>query len=209
MPYVKSKNKDNPQTLGDVTSNCNELAGMFTNRDDKVWYFSRYEHITHDHNTLEQKLPSWKGFHHLVSPQNHNDSFAIRYLPFINDSPTKYEVFQEILLQCKAKSEALNLNVVDLVFDHAVYSKALEIWMKKENKSLRDFINLRMGGFHDCCIFLSVIGKLFADAGLKDLIIESRIMGEKSVDQIMNGKHFNNVMRIHYAVEEAVTRKKN
>ena len=122
MPYVKSKNKDNPQTLGDVTSNCNELAGVFTNRDDKVWYFSRYEHIIHDHNTLEQKLPSWKGFHHLVSPQNHNDSFAIRYLPFINDSPTKYEVFQEILLQCKAKSEALNLNVVDLVFDYAVYS---------------------------------------------------------------------------------------
>ena len=30
MPYVKSKNKDNPQTLGDVTSNCNKLVGMLT-----------------------------------------------------------------------------------------------------------------------------------------------------------------------------------
>ena len=66
--------------------------------------------------------------------------------------------------------------------------------MKKGNESLRDFINLRMGGFHACCIFLSVIGKRFADAGLKDLIIESRIMGEESVDQIMNGKHFNNAI---------------
>ena len=65
MPYVKSKNKGIPQTLGDVTSNYNELAGMLANRGDRVWYFSRYEHITHDHNTSEQKLPSWKGFHHL------------------------------------------------------------------------------------------------------------------------------------------------
>ena len=36
MPYFKSKNKDNPQTLGDSTSNCNELAGMPANRDDNV-----------------------------------------------------------------------------------------------------------------------------------------------------------------------------
>ena len=62
---LKEKNKDNPQTLRDVTSNCNELTGMLANRDEKVWYFSRYEDITYDHNTSEQKLPSWKGFHHL------------------------------------------------------------------------------------------------------------------------------------------------
>ena len=67
MPYVKSKNKVNPQTLGDLSSNSNELAGMLANREDKVWYFSHYEHITHDHNTSEQKLPSCKGFNHLAS----------------------------------------------------------------------------------------------------------------------------------------------
>ena len=209
MPYVKSKNKDNPQTLGDVTSNCNKLVGMLGNTDNKIWYFIRYEHIIYDHNNSEQRLPSWKGFHHLVSPQNHNDSLAIGCLPSINDSPIKYENVQEILLQCKAKVEALNLNVAGLVLYHAIYSKALEILMKKGNRSLRNFINLRMGGFHACCIFLSVISKRFADAGLKDLIIQSRIMGEESVDQIMNGKHFKNAMRIHHAVAEAMTRKKN
>ena len=49
----------------------------------------------------------------------------------------------------------------------------------------------------------------FGDACLKDLIIESRIVREESVDQIMNGKHFNNDMKIHHAVAEALTRKKN
>ena len=98
MPYVKSKNKDDPQTLGDVTSNLYELPGTLDNRDDKVWYFSRYEHITHDHNTSEQKLLSWKGYYHLALPQNHNDFFAFGYLPSINDSPTKHEVVQKILI---------------------------------------------------------------------------------------------------------------
>ena len=112
-------------------------------------------------------------------------------------------------LQCKAKAEALNLNVADLVLDHAIYSKVLEILMKKGNESLRGLINLRMGGFHACCIFLSVIGKRFADACLKGLIIESRIMREESVDQVMNGKHFNNAMKIRHAVAVALTRKKN
>ena len=53
---------------------------------------------------------------------------------------------------------------------------------------------MRIGGFHDCCILLSVIGKRLADAGLNDLIIELKIMGEESADQIINGKHFNNAM---------------
>ena len=34
-------------------------------------------------------------------------------------------------------------------------------------------------------------------------------MREESVDQIMNGKHFSNAMRIHHAVAVALTRKKN
>ena len=34
-------------------------------------------------------------------------------------------------------------------------------------------------------------------------------MGEESADQIMNGKHFSNAMKIHHAVVEALTRKKN
>ena len=33
-------------------------------------------------------------------------------------------------------------------------------------------------------------------------------MGEESADQIMNGKHFSNAMKIHHAVVEALTRKK-
>lgn len=153
-------------------------------------------------------MPSWKVFYHYVYPKLNTEKFIISYLPSINDSPTKFEVIQEVLLQCKEKAEALNLNTADLVLDHAIFSKALEILLKDGNDSLRAFINLRMGGFHACCVFLAIIGKRFGDAGLKDLIIESGLLGEGYVEQVINGKHYNNAMRIHHSVAEAFTRRK-
>ena len=36
----------------------------------------------------------------------------------------------------------------------------------------------RMGAFHTMCTLLSVIGKRFQDAGLKDLCIESGVVAE-------------------------------
>ena len=68
-----------------------------------------------------------KNFYHLVSPDSQPPKFTVSYLSSINDLPTKYEVAQEILLHCKEKAEALDLETADLVSDHAIYSKALEI----------------------------------------------------------------------------------
>ena len=64
---------------------------------------------------------------------------------------------QEILLQCKEKAKALWLETADLVLDHAIHSKAIEILLKEGNEVLKTFMNLRMGGFHVCCLFLAVI----------------------------------------------------
>ena len=144
-------------------------------------------------------------FYHLVSPDSHSQKFTILYLPSINHSLTKYEVVQEILLQCKEKAETLGLETADLVLDHAIYSKALEILLKEGNEVLKTFMNLRMGEFHVCCSFLAVIGKRFRDAMLKYLIIESGLhLGDGTVEQIMKGKQFNNAMRFHHVVAEAL-----
>ena len=49
--------------------------------------------------------------------------------------------------------------------------------MHDRHIDLRDFIKLRMGGFHATCVFLGVIGKRFGEAGLKDLIVETGLIG--------------------------------
>ena len=102
-----------------------------------------------------------------------------------------------MLIQTKQKAESLTLGETDLVCDHAVYSKPLEVVLAVENESLKEFINLRMGGFHAMCLFMAAIGKIYGDAGLRDLLIELGISTEGRVEQVLRGKHYNNVMFAH------------
>ena len=78
----------------------------------------------------------------------------------------------------------------------AIYSKAVEILMNPRYIDLNRFIVLRVGAFHTMCIFIAVIGKRFGDAGLRDIVIESNLLGESSVEQMLKGKHYNNAMRV-------------
>ena len=104
----------------------------------------------------------------------------------------------------KAKAEALGLTCTDLVLDHAIYAKALEVLQNTNNADLKEFINLRMGGFHACGIFLAVIGKRFGSAGLHDLIAEACLSGPESVNQILNGKEYNYGIRTCKVIFEAL-----
>ena len=108
----------------------------------------------------------------------------------------------------RVESWSFNKNGTDLVLDHEIYAKAVEILMIEKLTDLRTFINIRMGGFHMASVFLGVIEKRFKDAGLKDLIIVSRLLGEGQVDQMLKGKEYNNGMRIHFYIVEAISRKK-
>ena len=86
----------------------------------------------------------------------------------------------------KLKSQALSLKEVDLVADHAIFSKLLKVITRLDPET-RLFINLRMGGFHIACAFLAVIGKLFAESGLSDLVVEVGIFEPNAVERTMNG----------------------
>ena len=80
--------------------------------------------------------------------------------------------------------------------------------MRKRNTHLGLFINLRMGGFHATCVSLSVIGKRFANGGLKDLIVESGFLGEDQASQMLKGKYYNNDIRVQLYLVEAINRMK-
>ena len=55
--------------------------------------------------------------------------------------------------------------------------KVLEVLHNRKNTKLRYFINIWMGGFHACNVFLAVIGKRFGSAGFRDFIVEPRLAG--------------------------------
>ena len=74
------------------------------------------------------------------------------------------------------KLKKLGLHETDIVLDQAIEGKSTEILSNPVSSDLRKFIVLRFGAFHTTCIFLSTIGKRFADAGLKDWILELKIL---------------------------------
>ena len=79
------------------------------------------------------------------------------------------------------KAEKIDLSCVDAVFNHAIYANALEVIPNPSNPDLQRFINMRMGAFHDTCIFIGVIRKRFGSVGLKDIIIEANLVGQRMV----------------------------
>ena len=96
----------------------------------------------------------------------------------------------------------MHLGETDLVCDHAVYLKASEVVLAEGKESLKEFINLRMRAFHVVSIFMAVIGKIYGEAGLRDLLIQSGISTEGRVEQVLRGKHYNNAIFAHLCVYE-------
>ena len=82
-------------------------------------------------------------------------------------------------------------------------AKACEIAWKEQRFS---DILLRMETFHTICNMLSIAGKRFGDAGLRDILIESQMVAEGSVCGVLDGKQHNRSVRAHRFVHETSMR---
>ena len=109
---------------------------------------------------------------------------------------------KEVLTQALKVKESLGLKDIVCVCDQALYAKAAEITWQHPDKF--QSIALRMGVFHTICNFLGIIGKKFLDAGLRDLVVDSEVITEGSVDQVLNGQQYNRGVRLHKLLYEAL-----
>jgi len=89
------------------------------------------------------------------------------------------------LRQSEGIRKILNLPKIVVVLDQALYAKACEVPWK--HKDLYAEVRLRLGTFHTIFNLLSIIGKRFQDAGLRDTGTESGIMAEGSVSGVLEG----------------------
>lgn len=53
---------------------------------------------------------------------------------------------------------------------------------------------------------LRILGKRFADAGLRDLLVEAGVVAQGSVSSVLEGRHYNRGVRAHKIVYEALMR---
>ena len=111
---------------------------------------------------------------------------------------------KEVLDHSLSIMNSLGLKNITCVFDQAIYCKALEI--KSKNYDHFRPIILRLGTFHALCTLLSIIGKRFRDAGLRELAIESGVIAEGSVTATFEGRNYNRAIRFHKLAYEAFMR---
>jgi hypothetical protein len=190
------------QRVGPGTVMTNHQYHRDTDRDvfikNLIWILLRQV------QQINQGISSWTGFHITIRKGIEVKNDTIGYLSTINAPATEMATVSEILNRSKNIMNDLHLQNVVLVFDQALYAKVAEVlWKHKE--SYKGII-IRMGTFHTMCNLLSILGKRFQDAGLRDLCIESGVLAEGSVSAVMEGRQYNRAVRIHKYVYEALMR---
>ena len=123
---------------------------------------------------IPNTVPSWTCFRISTTSKQTINKTSVGYLHCINAPSIYISTVYNILEVCLKIKEALKLKTIVCVFDQAIYCKTIEIkW-----KHLEEYSSclVMLGIFHAIMICLGVMGKLFADAGLKDLLIQSGVL---------------------------------
>ena len=63
-----------------------------------------------------------------------------------------------------------------------------------------------LGIFHLLMMYLGIIGKRFKDAGLRDVLVQSEIVTEGSIERALTGKMYNRAVRCYKLMHEALMR---
>lgn len=96
---------------------------------------------------------SWTGFNILTRSETSVHEDSIGYLPTINAPATQLSTVNEVLHQSLNIMKSLQLNNIVVVFDQALYAKAVEIaW--KHQELFKDIIP-KIGVFHTTCAFMA------------------------------------------------------
>ena len=114
-------------------------------------------------------------------------------------------LYFQVMLKALKIVSSLNLKSIVCAFDQAIYSKAIEIKWKEQEKF--SSCVLMMGMFHMLIMYMHILSKRFSDAGVRDVLIQSSVIAEGSVDKALCGKINNKGVRMYKLMYEAITRK--
>ena len=176
------------------------------NKRDLTWVLTRllptklFEVELEPMTANQQKIPSWSAFNTMVYCRAPSTT-EVRYFPMINCTSTDYNTVYTVMKQVQQMMSSLGQEYSVVTFDLAIYTKTKEIqWRHPEEF---DDTVIRMGQFHIALNYFAVIGKMFRDSGLLDLIIESDIYGCSTASHLLQGKTYNRGVRCHKLVMES------
>eukprot|EP00794_Sanderia_malayensis_P020731 gene20733-22764_t len=198
LPVYNAGVRPEPPTLLPSANLGGEKSRKLAWLKNMIWVIARIA------NQQSQCISSWTGFNIQVRSIVTVAKDTVGYLPTIDAPATSMSTVYEVLCQAVRIKEALSLKSIVVIFDQAIYAKAVKIVWKHTN--IFHSVVIRLGAFHTTCTLLAVIGKRFGDAGLRDICIESSVIAEGSVDGVLGGKQYNRAVRFHKLMSESCIR---
>ena len=204
MPYRKPQCRPEPvfhkpprpsditniKTASVKTATCKELLYSLTRSD------------TFCDNDGESSVPPWNPFHASFESRAQKSVSNVAFNPIIMAPSSDYSTIYTTLKRTKECVNALGQSEVPVYFDMGLLTKALEItWAKP--MELQGVIPCE-GGMHLLMCVFATIGYLYGDAGLRELLFESDVFAQGSVQQILTGKDFERALRGFKLVDEAL-----
>ena len=108
----------------------NKETALLSMKGGLLWVFMRTQLPL---GGEQQNIPGWKGFYQDATKNENKPIHDIHCLPAVNQSPTKFDTGQEMPVQIKAKASALDLLATNLVLDHAIHMKTIEVLHNQKN----------------------------------------------------------------------------
>lgn len=148
-----------------------------------------------------QVIPFWTGFNHTLSEPK-SSCTNVSYAPTINAKPSDMETIFTTMKKCRSMTDKLGQEYAVQTMDQQLYAVAQQVKWSIPDQFPKHFI--RLGGFHTLCCYISALGKIWGDAGLRDILADSGVYAPCTVDQMLQGKQFNRAVRGLTLVYEAL-----
>ncbi|CAC5420519.1 unnamed protein product [Mytilus coruscus] len=206
IPYLKPKCRSEPPRRSDAFDKLQLWDYNKSDDVDQIWVFSRL--LSRDViefpieiKVNEQKIPFWTGYNCLLSKKG-VDVTVVAYPPIIDSNPNDMATVYTAMKKCLDMSNDAGQDYAIQTFDQQLYAIAQQVKWSKPDIFNRHI--LRLGGFHSLSCFLASIGKLWADGGLRDLLVDSGVYAGNTAELMLNGKEFYRAVRGFTLVNEAL-----
>ena len=123
-------------------------------------------------------------------------------MPIIQAPAHEIDTLNTVVQRCMYIAEKLNQPYTVITVDQALYFKLM--YLKWSTTAYPEKLIPRMGGLHIAMNFQKAIGDHMKCSELRDLWIESNLLGPVASDQVLSGKHYSRGMRAHKITSQAL-----
>lgn len=144
--------------------------------------------------SLTQVIPFWTGYNSKIAGCDDSPTVTVAaYPPIIEAPPSDMSTVYTTLKRGKDLAKKSGQDFHIHTFDQQLY--AIAQMVKFSNSEEFPDLVVRLGGFHNLCTFIACIGKIWGDAGLKDMLADSETYAPATVERMLEGKQFHRAVR--------------